>query len=37
MRLKMKEREELEMHGAIVVANFTSNGPENWAQHTQAF
>ena len=30
----MKEREELEMHGVIVMTNFACNGQENMPQHT---
>ena len=34
MGLEMKEREDLEMHGVVVVANLTCDGQENRSQHT---
>ena len=33
MRLELKEREELEMHGEVVVAVLTCNGQENRSRH----
>ena len=34
IRLEIKEREESEMHGVIVVTDFTWNEQENRSQHT---